>query len=74
MSLTNRTFAILGFCGIDFQSSVQNGMSTNSLESVRYGILKITQNRLESVLNQSSLTHLGDAIHGPSVYRVTWRI
>jgi len=45
MSLKNRTFAILGVCGIDFQSSVQNGMSKNSLESVRYGILKITRQR-----------------------------
>jgi len=41
MSLTNKSFAILGVCGIDFQSSVQNGMSTNSLESVRYGIKKL---------------------------------
>jgi len=38
ITLTNRTFAILGVCGIDFQSLVQNGVSTNSLESLRHGI------------------------------------
>jgi len=55
MSLTNRTFAILGVCGIDFQSSVQNGKSKNSLRSVRYGLKQIMRNDSESVLSQSSL-------------------
>jgi len=55
ISLKNRTFARLGVCRINFQSLVQNRMSKNSLESVRYGILKITCNGLESVLSQSSL-------------------
>jgi len=35
-SLIIRTFALLRVCEIDFQSSVQNGMSKNSLESM-YG-------------------------------------
>jgi len=39
--LTIRTFAILGVCNVDFQSSVQNGMSKNSLVSVRYGLKKL---------------------------------
>jgi len=30
ISLTIRTFAILGVCEIDFQSSIQNGISKNS--------------------------------------------
>jgi len=41
ISLKIRTFAIVGECEIDFQSSVQNGMSKNSLESVRYGLQKL---------------------------------
>jgi len=48
ISLTIRTFAILGVCEIDFQSSVQNGMSKNSLELVRYGLKKL----FGTVLNQ----------------------
>jgi len=55
ISLTIRTFAILGVCKIDFQSLVQNGMSKNSLESVQCGLKKITRNGFESVLSQSSL-------------------
>jgi len=54
-SLTIRTFAILGVCEIDFQSFVQNRMSNNSLESVRYRFLKKMRNGFESVLSQSSL-------------------
>jgi len=53
ISLKIRTFAILGVCDIDFKSSVQNGMSKNSLESER--IKKIIQNGFDSVLSQSSL-------------------
>jgi len=41
LTITIRTFAILGVCEIDFQSSAQNGMSTNSLESVLYGLKKL---------------------------------
>jgi len=41
ISWTIRTFAMLGVCDIDFQSSIQNGMSKNSLESVRYGLKKL---------------------------------
>jgi len=55
--LTNRTFAILGVCGIVFQSLVQNGMSKNSFEWVQYRIKNITRNGLESVLNQSSFSN-----------------
>jgi len=55
MSLINRMFAISWVCGIDFQSLVQKGMSTNSSELVRYGIRKIACNGLESVLIQNSL-------------------
>jgi len=39
--LTIRTFAIIGVCEIDFQSLVQNGISKDSLESVRYGLKKL---------------------------------
>jgi len=42
ISLTIRTFAILGVCEIDFQSSVENGMSKNSLESMWYGLKKLS--------------------------------
>jgi len=55
ISLTNRTFVILGVCEIDVQCSVQNGLSKNSLQSVRCGIKQITRNGLESVFSQSSL-------------------
>jgi len=55
MSLTNRTFAILGVCGIDFVSLVHKGWSKSSSESVRYAIKKITRNGLESFFNQRSL-------------------
>jgi len=39
ISLTIRTFAILG--KIDFQSSVQNGLSKKSLKSVQNGLQKL---------------------------------
>jgi len=55
MSLTIRTFAILGVCEIDFQSSVQNGMSKNSLDSVRYRSKKLRGTVLNQFLSQSSL-------------------
>jgi len=60
MLLTNRTFAVLGVCGIDFQSLVQKGISNNNLKSIPYGIKNITQNYFESVLNQSSFAHFGN--------------
>jgi len=58
-SLIVRTFAILGVCEIDFPSSVQNGISKHSLESVRNGLKKLRETGFESVLSQSSL---GNAI------------
>jgi len=48
ISLTIRTFALLGVCEIDFQSLVQNGLAKNSLESVQYRLTKLCG----TVLNQ----------------------
>jgi len=61
-SLTNRTFAILRVCRIDFISPVQNGMSNNILESVQHGILKIMRTVWNQFWIKSSLTHLGNAM------------
>jgi len=61
VSLTNRTFALLGVCGIEFQSSVDNG-----LRNVK------TRNCFESVLNQSSLAHWGNAMKYVQLLKMSW--